>query len=33
MTVFCLRGKQASYKEQREWDLGEPAVVLDSFEI
>lgn len=33
MTVFCLRVRQVSYKEQREWDLGEPVVVLDSIEI
>lgn len=33
MTVFCLKVKRLSYKEQRELDLGEPVVVLDSFEI
>lgn len=33
MTVFCLRVKQVSYEEQREWDPGEPVVVLDSVGI
>lgn len=33
MTVFCLKVKRASDKEQRKQDLGKPVVVLDSFEI
>lgn len=32
MTVFCLKVKQVSYKEQRKQDLGKP-VVLEPFEI
>lgn len=26
MTVFCLKVKQVTYKEQREQDLGKPVV-------
>lgn len=33
ITVFCLKVKRESYKEQREQALGKPVVVLDSSEI
>lgn len=33
MTVFCLKVKQVSYKEQWEEDLGKSGVGLDSSEM